>query len=205
MLFALEPHPAAARLLRSAVGASPRCTVLEVAAADRDDIAELVVPEGPFGTPVSALAWVRSPHGGEDRRVLRIPTRRIDSLIQDGTITVADPVFMKIDVDGAEWRVLRGAAGLLRRHRPVIYFECQARLAARQGETPEGVWDESGQPVSRIFAKGRGRFVPVDRVQPEVANYLAIPGFDEVDGDQPLDVSAIIAIIDRWATRGAEA
>ncbi len=205
MLFALEPHPVAARLLRSAVGASPRCMVLEVAAADRDEIAELVVPDDPFGTPVSALAWVRSQRGGKDRRVLRIATRRIDGLIGDGTISVTDPVFMKIDVEGAEGRVLRGAAGLLRRHRPVIYFECQTRSAARQGETPEGVWDELGQAGYRIFANGAGRFVPVDRIQPEAANYLAIPGLDGVDGDQPLDAAAIIAIIDRWATRGSEA
>ena len=57
----------------------------------------------------------------------------------------------------------------------------------------------------RIFANRAGRFVQVDRIQPEVANYLAIPGLDEVDEDQPLDAAAIIAIIDRWATRGSEA
>jgi FkbM family methyltransferase len=88
MLFAFEPHPAAARLLRGAVGTSARCKVLEVAAADRDGNAELVVPGGPFGSPVSALAWVRGQDDAEDARTLRVATRRIDSLIEDGTISV---------------------------------------------------------------------------------------------------------------------
>lgn len=205
MLFALEPHPAAARLLRNALGSSPRCTVLEVAATDRDEIAELVVPDGPFGSPLSALAWVRSQRGGEDRRVLRITTRRIDGLIEDGTISVVDPVFMKIDVEGAEGRVLQGAADLLSRHRPVIYFECQTPLLARHDETPDGVWGELGQAGYRIFANRAGGFVTVDRIQPEVANYLAIPGLDDVGGDQPLDAAAIIALLGRWANHGSEA
>jgi FkbM family methyltransferase len=205
LLFALEPHPAAAELLRRAIGASPRCTVLEVAAADRDEIAELVVPPGPFGTPTSALAWVRSDRSGGDPHVIKVLTRRIDSLIEDGTILVAGPVFMKLDVEGAEGRVLRGAAGLLRRHRPVIYFESETRTAIRQGETPERVWDELGQAGYRIFANASGRFVSVDRIVPEVANYLAIPGSGEVEGQQSLDAAALIAIIDSWAIRGMEA
>jgi FkbM family methyltransferase len=204
MLFAFEPHPAAARLLRSALRTSPRCTVLEVAAADRDETAELVVPNGSFGTPISALAWVRNSQGGEDRRVLRITTRRIDSLIEDGTISVTGPVFMKIDVEGAEGRVLRGAAGLLRHHRPVVYFECQTHSAARQGETPDGVWDELGKVGYQIFGNRASRFISVGSIQPDIANYLAIPRIDDFEENQPLDALAIIAIIERWATRGSD-
>lgn len=204
-LYAFEPHPAAAQLLRAAVGRSPGCTVLEVAAADRDEVAELVVPEGPFGSAVSALSWIRTEPNGDERSALTIASRRIDGLLEDGTIEVADPVFMKIDVEGAEGRVLRGAAGLVDRHRPVIYFECQNQSAVRQGETPDGLWAQLGEAGYRIFATGSGAFVPVDRVQPEVTNYLAIPGVAGSGGDQALDAAAIIAIIDGWATRGPAA
>jgi FkbM family methyltransferase len=192
-------------MLRNAVGKSPRCTVLEVAAADRDDIAELVVPEGPFGTPTSALAWVRDQGSGENQRVLQIRTRRIDGLIDDGTISVVAPVFMKIDVEGAEGRVLRGAAALMSRHQPVIYFECQTPLLARQNETPEDVWNELGRAGYRIFANQGSQFVVVDRIQPDAANYLAIPTVDVVDSELPLNAVAIIAIIGRWAIRRSQA
>jgi FkbM family methyltransferase len=204
-LYALEPHPGAARLLRAALGPLPGCTVLEVAAADRDGVAELVVPGGPFGASVSALSWVRTDGRDAGQPVLPITTRRLDGLIEDGTVSIAAPLFMKIDVEGAEARVLRGAAGLLARHTPVVYFECQASSAARQGETPQGVWRELERAGYRIFATSSAGFVRVAQVQPDVANYLAIPGENEVEGDQPLDAAALIAIVGRWASRATEA
>ena len=205
-LFALEPHPAAAQLLRSNVGPSSQCTVLEVAAADRDGTAELVVPEGPFGAPLSALAWMRNGKvGGEDVRTLRIAARRIDSMVADGTMTVASPLFMKIDVEGAEASVLRGATELLRRHQPIIYFECQAESAERQGETPQQVWDKLHRAGYRIFANASGKFVQVDRIQSQLTNYLAVPAVDSRGAEGSMDADAVIAVIDRWATRTAEA
>jgi len=209
-LYALEPHPGAARLLRSALRRLPGCNVLEVAAADQDGVAELVVPEGPFGASLSALSWVRNGQRDEDQPVLAITTRRLDGLIADGTVTVTAPVFMKIDVEGAEARVLRGAAGLLGRHRPVIYFECQSASAARQGETPRGVWDELERAGYQVFAKLPAGFVRVAQVHPDVANYLAIPDLpvrrpDELDDNLPMDAAALIAILDSWATRAAKA
>ncbi len=205
VLFALEPHPAAARLLRSALGRSPRCTVLEVAAADHDETAELMVPNGPFGIPVSALAWVRSGYGGKDGSALQIKTRRIDSLVQDGTISVVDPVFMKIDVEGAEERVLRGAAALLSLHRPVIYLECQTPFLARQDGTPESVWSLLRDAGYRVFANSAGRFVPVEGIHPETVNYIAIPDLDAAAGNDPLDAVAMIEVIAKWAPHESEA
>lgn len=198
-LYAFEPNPEAARLLRRTIGVRPKSVVLEIAASDRDDSGELVVPDGPFGAPISALAWVRSQGGWAERRVLRIAMRRIDSLVQDGTISVVSPAFIKIDVEGGEALVLRGAVGVLRRHRPVIYFECEAHSTARQGETPEGVWSAFGEAGYWIFANLEGWFVQVDRIQAGVVNYIAIPALNEFVNDQPLSVAAMIAVIGRWA------
>jgi hypothetical protein len=112
---------------------------------------------------------------------------------------------MKIDVEGAEGLVLRGAAGLLDRHQPVIYFECQGLFAARQGTSPKDVWDQLEGAGYSIFAAGSGCFIPADRVQQEIVNYLAIPSLGELQIDQPLDANSIIAIIDRWSARGTVA
>jgi hypothetical protein len=63
----------------------------------------------------------------------------------------------------------------------------------------------SSERATGIFATSSAGFVRVAQVQPDIANYLAIPGADEVEGDQPLDAAALIAIVDRWASRATEA
>lgn len=198
-LYALEPHPGAAKLLRAALVRRPGCVVLEVAAAERDGSAQLVVPRGAFGSPVSGLAWVQRERQADPAGV-PIHLCRLDGLVDDGTVSVTGPVFMKIDVEGGEAGVLRGAADLLKRHRPILYFECQAASLTRQGETAEGVWAELGEAGYRMFANRAGRFVRLPAVDPAIVNYLGIPdlGGSEVDA---LDAPRLDAILDAWATR----
>jgi FkbM family methyltransferase len=49
---------------------------------------------------------------------IRVPVRRLDELV-----TFADVDAIKIDVEGAELGVLRGAVGLLQKCRPIVMFE----------------------------------------------------------------------------------
>jgi hypothetical protein len=48
---------------------------------------------------------------------------------------------VKVDVEGAELQVLRGALGTLRRHRPFVLFEHGLGAADRYGTEPEQVHD----------------------------------------------------------------
>jgi hypothetical protein len=145
---------------------------------------------------VPGLGWVEAAR--DDRPGIQIRLRRIDGLIEDGSIRVAPPVFMKIDVEGGEAAVLRGAAGLLRRYRPVIYFECQAALLARQNETAEGVWRELGAGY-RVLGNRSGEFVPVAGLEGDIVNYLAVPDGGPAQGSGEFDAAALSASIDRWA------
>lgn len=71
----------------------------------------------PAVDPVTSSGWER----------LVVPVRTADSLIQDG---LPRPDVMKIDVEGAELLVLRGATETLKRARPTVIVETHsARLA----------------------------------------------------------------------------
>lgn len=66
---------------------------------------------------------------GERVRVVRL----------DDVVASAD--FVKLDVEGAEELVLRGAVRLLSKSRPVLLFEVNRSAAERLGASPEGAWE----------------------------------------------------------------
>lgn len=113
--WAFEPIPASVKRLRRRF---PGVTVEEVALADYEATAEFRFMPGAAAYS-SLLVRPRI----EDRRPVRrlaVRVRRLDDCIPEG-IRVA---FVKIDVEGAEAAVLRGARELLRRQRPTVVFEC---------------------------------------------------------------------------------
>jgi hypothetical protein len=81
--------------------------VVEEAVWDRSGESLHFRPEGP-GTRVSETS-----SGG-----LAVCTRAIDDLVKERNIPRVD--FIKMDVEGAELRALRGAEGTIRKHRPKL-------------------------------------------------------------------------------------
>jgi FkbM family methyltransferase len=84
---------------------------------------------------------------GSDVDELTVRVERLDDSLPDGSV----PTLIKIDVEGAEEQVLRGALDTIRRHRPVVAFE-HGNSAAAYGTRPDDVYrllcDEAGM---RIF------------------------------------------------------
>lgn len=86
----------------------------------------------PFGTQNSGVTSVFS--NGNDRRLMTVPLRRFDDVASEAGLTRLD--VMKIDVEGSEWMVLRGAENSIKRFRPVIIVEISAANFGRAGYTP---------------------------------------------------------------------
>lgn len=106
------------------------------------------------------------------------PMYRIDDFIAAGALPV--PTLIKIDVEGAELHVLRGAAALLRQHPPYIAFETDMN-ADRFGYTRKDLLDFlSAQAAYRFVAieAGATRLRPLneaDRLDEKVRDILAVP------------------------------
>jgi FkbM family methyltransferase len=113
-------------------------------------------------------------HAGE---VERIPVRldKLDDALPEGYV----PSLIKIDVEGAELLVMRGAAETLARHRPFVIFEHGIGGADLYGSKPGEVWDLLDGAGLRIFdLEGDGPYSR-DRFESVFAepiwNFLAAP------------------------------
>jgi FkbM family methyltransferase len=98
---------------------------------------------------------VATPHHGPrapDR--LLVPGETIDSLVQRFDL---GPGFIKLDAEGAEYRILSGALHTLRTHRPIIVSELSEALLSASGATSRqvcGLLEAHGYLVKK-FAVGQ--------------------------------------------------
>jgi FkbM family methyltransferase len=110
---AWEPLPEFAARLREAY---PGIHIREAALSDR-------AGEREFAHVVADPGWsgfvARPTPAGGAPRTITVRTERLDDVLPDRI----RPAFVKVDVEGAEEQVLRGAVETLRRHRPVLVFE----------------------------------------------------------------------------------
>ncbi|WP_194973140.1 FkbM family methyltransferase [Aquiflexum lacus] len=81
---------------------------------------------------------------------------------------------IKIDVEGAELQVLKGALDTLRKHKPYLMIEINREACLAGGYEPEEIF-ELLRPMGYTFEKigFRGKRIPVARVPQEFCNILA--------------------------------
>jgi FkbM family methyltransferase len=78
------------------------------------------------------------PRGTEDAEDVTVPLRTLDDLCAEQGFT---PDLVKIDVEGYEASVLRGAQNVLRAGRPKLFLEIHPRDLALLGESPVQIYE----------------------------------------------------------------
>ncbi len=92
----------------------------------------------------------------------------------DGLVLPEPLIFLKLDVEGAEQDVLEGAADLILKQKPIIYFECELRHLERSGRSWEPIWEFLTTRGYGIWAESEGKFIQCSMIQPRESNYFAI-------------------------------
>ncbi|MGP3925522.1 FkbM family methyltransferase [Streptomyces sp. 8N616] len=119
-VVAVEPVPHLARQLASTTPANVR--VVQAAAADRTGRARLWLPPGGRGDRGVSSLVRREIH----RAAVEVRCVPLDELLEGLRLT--DVGLIKVDVDGSELAVLRGAERILRRDRPALFVELEVRI-----------------------------------------------------------------------------
>jgi FkbM family methyltransferase len=164
--WAFEPIPRFAMRLRQKF---PNVTVEQLALSDHNAVETFnYLPEDPA---YSSLLRRPDLEAGLKVQRLRVDVRRLDDCIPRG-IPIS---FIKIDVEGSEAAVLRGAAQLLRNFRPVVVFECAAMKLTECTPTLE----QAGLQISLLadYMNGRKRTAAeVMRIGSEHGEFYYVAG-----------------------------
>jgi FkbM family methyltransferase len=166
-VVAFEPNPSLAPNLRKTVAHLPNSRLLECCLSEGDGTVEFHISE--WDHMLGSMSnWT-----GQPTKTVSVPARSLDSLIAEGV--VPKPQVLKVDVEGAELLVFRGAEKLFTAPdapRFVVFEELN--VASRKLGIPDG------GPAEYLRSKGYSLFLigedglsPLSEVRPEAANLVA--------------------------------
>jgi len=144
--YAFEPIPELYNNLKKKF--SDRCNVFPFALSDKEGESGFqYVKNAPAYSGILKRRYaIQHP----DIEELKVELKRLDSVIPDD-VKVG---FIKIDVEGAEFLVLKGAKEILKRDKPWVIFECGLGASDYYGTKPEDVFDffqnEVGMGISLL-------------------------------------------------------
>lgn len=142
--YGFEPIPDLYENLKKKYSDSANCHLLDVALSDKKGTSSFnyVVSNPSY----SGLLKRNYDHANEQDTLITVRTERLDDLLPlDFQVDL-----IKIDVEGGEILVLRGAVATLTRCKPVVIFEHGLGASELYGATPEQVFDLFGQCGLRV-------------------------------------------------------
>lgn len=143
--YGFEPVPDLYEGLKQKYAGQSRCQLFDLALSDKTGSSSFnyVVSNPSY----SGLLKRTYDHPEEQDTSITVRTQRLDDLLSPDTRID----LVKIDVEGGELLVLRGAVHLLARCKPVVIFEHGLGASELYGATPEQVFDlfaDCGMKVS---------------------------------------------------------
>jgi FkbM family methyltransferase len=170
-IHAFEPMPGTHTDLQNVVdqtGLSSRITCHKVGLSDRTDSGTMILPDG------IQSGWAKIVKGGKG---IDVELSRLDDM------DLPDPKFLKIDAEGHELELLRGAEKTLQKSKPFIMFENW--LTPHELEEMIGPWCFLESLGYTFFCPGWRRETPAgpevsfDNMPPDGAEQCLIPVLKE--------------------------
>ncbi len=173
-VVAFEPVPSNRARLEWALDANGlrgSVTVAAVALGDAPGELGMWFKGAETGAESGTAALVR----GEGEAHLKVPVVTLDAWAAERSLERCD--LMKLDIEGAELLMLRGAERFIARHRPLIFGEFEAYWLTTFGSTflDVAAWAERMGYRMLKWDRAHRRFAPLARVEVGVQDVLLEP------------------------------
>ena len=162
-IIAIEPNPQTLPVLRGNIEASDAraVSVWPVACAASESTLQLyAAPESNTGQ--SSLSKENASQDSAATGSYSVPAKPLDAIVKEAKLDRVDVI--KIDVEGAEFEVLKGATQTLADYRPVLIVELLPDQLKAMGTTIDAVTQflaSHGYTSSRRLDNANFEFVPV--------------------------------------------
>jgi FkbM family methyltransferase len=143
--IAVDPSPIATRMIQTQVdlnGYADRIRIVRAALSDSDRSMSLV------STGVFSDGYFQVARGHPNRDLTDTPAMTIDHM----TLRFGAPTHIKIDVEGHEAAVLRGAVGTLSKVPPILFLELHNEMILSDQGNPASALDELERVGYETFA-----------------------------------------------------
>lgn len=176
-VYAFEPNPQLLSMLNITLSTLENTELFNVALSDSNGTASFFVPKD--ASMASLGDWTNKVAGkiAGNVRMVECKTQRLDDFIKERRI--AQPSFIKCDVEGAEPAIFGGGAKTLNREdAPVLSFEINSAAASSFGKTSESYFQ-----ILESFKSAKYNFYevlptelkPISSTKINYANILAVP------------------------------
>jgi len=160
--WAFEPVPKLAKFLRRAFG--DKIIVKEVALSSKSGKAELVVPKNVYA--FSTLEKDNSLENHKEIEKILVEVRRLDDY------DLKNVGFIKIDVEGHEEEVLKGALNTLKNSKPILLIELEERHRSDAVHSARKFLEGIGY---KGFFFSQGRLIEIEQFKTEIHQKLRNP------------------------------
>lgn len=143
--FAFEPIPFLAKALAEKYEDNPKVEVLNYALSDEKDFVDFTLVSS--NPSYSGLKKRKFDRANEQVRTITVETEMLDNVFSS-----LDVSLIKIDVEGAELGVLKGAKDLLKRAKPLLIFEHGLGAADVYGYGPVEMYDFLSEYEYKIYS-----------------------------------------------------
>jgi len=172
-VIAFEPHPESYQRLQANIALNRLGNVqaLNLAAGQRPERASLLLSDQPSNSRL--LPTGCSNHGAVDVEVVPV-----DQIVCEAALPRVD--VMKIDVEGAEGQVIRGAQETLSRFCPLLIVELDREREKAFGDEPEAIMSYLRDLGYALYALQRHRLIPLTGLSGDYGNVIGLAGNEQV-------------------------